>query len=373
MRARIFAFVAIVQSILFLAHLALYETWMFFLGPLNSSRTAELRVTLAILSVSFVAATLLAHQSSHFVVRIFYSISSVWLGLVNFFLLAMCACWVVYGVPGLLGLQLDRRPLAIAFFGASCLTGVYGVVNAAWTRVKKIMIGVPNLPASWQGRTAAMVSDLHLGHVRNRRFLRRIVTTIARLRPDIVFIPGDLFDGTAVDMNRLDQPLSKLSAPLGVYFVNGNHEEFSSPGKYNDAVRRCGIRVLVNEKVNIDGVQIVGVDYLDSTNVEHFRSVLRKIGVDRDAPSVLLVHTPDRLQTAAEEGISLQLSGHTHRGQFFPFNLIVARIYREFAYGLHHFGALAVYTSCGAGTWGPPMRVGTNPEIVLIRFELLAG
>ncbi len=85
--------------------------------------------------------------------------------------------------------------------------------------------------------------------------------------------------------------------------------------------------------------------------------------------SILLVHTPDRLQTAAEEGVSLQLSGHTHRGQFFPFTLIVSRIYRKFAYGLNRFGGLAVYTSCGAGTWGPPMRLGSNPEIVLIHFE----
>ena len=85
--------------------------------------------------------------------------------------------------------------------------------------------------------------------------------------------------------------------------------------------------------------------------------------------SILLIHTPNRMPVAAEEGISLQLSGHTHRGQFFPFTMIVSRIYGRFAYGLNQFGNLWVYTSCGAGTWGPPMRLGTTPEIVLIRFE----
>jgi predicted MPP superfamily phosphohydrolase len=116
-------------------------------------------------------------------------------------------------------------------------------------------------------------------------------------------------------------------------------------------------------------LQIVGVDYRDSTHPEHFRSVLRQIGFDRGAASVLLVHTPDRLAVSAEEGISLQLSGHTHRGQFFPFTLIVLRMCGKFAYGLNYLGNLAVYTSCGAGTWGPPMRLGSDPEIVLIHFK----
>lgn len=160
-----------------------------------------------------------------------------------------------------------------------------------------------------------------------------------------------------------------MSAPFGAYFVTGNHEEFSSPTEYLDAVKRFRIRVLVNEKVIVDGLQIVGVDYRDSTNPERFRSILRRAALQHDAASILLVHTPDRLPISAEEGVSLQLSGHTHRGQYFPFTLIVSRIYGKFAYGLNYFGNLAVYTSCGAGTWGPPMRLGSNPEIVLIHFE----
>jgi predicted MPP superfamily phosphohydrolase len=116
-------------------------------------------------------------------------------------------------------------------------------------------------------------------------------------------------------------------------------------------------------------LQIVGVHYHDSSNVERFRSILRQVALDRNVASILLVHNPNHLPVAAEAGISLQLSGHTHRGQFFPFTAIVSRIYGQFAYGFNRFGDLAVYTSCGAGTWGPPMRLGSNPEIVLIQFE----
>ena len=157
------------------------------------------------------------------------------------------------------------QPCALA---SALLAGIAAIVNAAWTRVVRVTVKLPNLPAAWRGRTAALVSDLHLGHVRNAGFLRRIVRKLSQLRPDVLFIPGDLYDGTAVDLARLAKPWSEFSAPLGAYFVTGNHEQFSSPTKYLDAVRQSGIRVLENEKIVLDGLQIVGVHYHDSTNVE---------------------------------------------------------------------------------------------------------
>ena len=368
-RARIPIAVSIIQAFLFLVHIAIYATWTFFWGTPDFSRAVELRIALAIVSVSFVAASLLAHMYFNLLVRTAYTIASVWLGLVSFFFLAACACWIAYGVPLIFGVHLDKRALAAVWFGLGLLAGVCAIVNAAWTRVVRVTIKLPNLPVAWRGRTAALVSDLHLGHVRNTGFLRRIVRKLSQLRPDILFIPGDMYDGTAVDLSQLAKPWAEFSAPLGAYFITGNHEQFTNSKKYLDAVRQSGIRVLENEKIILDGLQIVGVHYHDSTNVERFRSILRQVALDRKVASVLLVHNPNRLPVAAEAGVSLQLSGHTHRGQFFPFTEIVSRIYGKYAYGLNRFGDLAVYTSCGAGTWGPPMRLGSNPEIVLIRFE----
>ncbi len=369
MRPGIFKFVAVVQAILLLVHLVLYGTWIFFWGPLNFTRTVELRAALAFLSISFVSASFVARRFSNWPARVFYTISAVWLGFVTFFFLAACACWIVYLAPLLFGVHLERSTLADSLFALGLLLGIYAIGNAARIRVKKITVKLPDLPASWRGRTAALVSDLHLGHIRNRGFLRRIVGILNRLQPDVLFIPGDLYDGVAVDLDRLAEPWAKFSAPLGAYYVTGNHEQFSSPAKYLDAVKQCGIRALKNEKIILDGLQIVGVDYRDSTNEEKFRSILQHAGLDRGAASILLVHTPDRLRIAAEHGFSLQLSGHTHGGQFVPFTLLISRLYREFAYGLHRFEGLQVYTSSGAGTWGPPMRLGTFPEIVLIHFE----
>jgi predicted MPP superfamily phosphohydrolase len=259
--------------------------------------------------------------------------------------------------------------LAAVIFGVALATSLYGIVNAAWTRVTRLTVKLPNLPASWRGRIAALVSDTHLGHLRGPRFLRRIVAMLNLLKPDIVLIAGDLYDGTVADLDQLAEPLAKLSPPLGAYFVAGNHEEFSEHTKYLRAVNRVGVRVLNNEKVVVDGLQIVGIHYRDSVDDDHFREMIRHAAIDRAQASILLTHAPDRVKISEEEGFSLQLSGHTHGGQLFPFTWITSRIYGKFVYGLQRLGNLMVYTSYGAGTWGPPLRVGTKPEMVLIRFE----
>lgn len=369
MRSRISVFVSVIQAILLLAHLFLYETWIFFYGAPDPSDLFALKIGLAILSVSFVAASLLSYKYFDRLVRTFYMIAAVWLGLVNFFFLAACASWMMYGVPLLLGIHMEKRELANVLFGAALLAGILAVVNAAWPRVVRVTIQLPNLPPSWRGRTAALVSDLHLGHIRYTGFLRRIVRKLSTLRPDVLFIPGDMFDGTAVDTGPLSKIWNEFSAPLGSYFIAGNHEQFTSYEKFFGAVTASGIHIVQNEKIILDGLQVVGVHYVDSKNIERFRSILRNSSLDPTVASVLLVHDPNLLPIALDAGISLQLSGHTHRGQFFPFTAIVKRIYGIYAYGLHRFEQLQVYTSCGVGTWGPPMRLGSNPEIVLIRFE----
>ena len=278
MRSRIAVFVIVIQSILLLAHWFLYDTWTAFWGTPDPSGTWPLKVALALLSVSFVIASLWAWRSSHTVVRVFYTISAVWLGALSFLFLAACSCWALYGGARLLGLHPDRRALAAVLFGFALLASVYGVVNAAWTRVKRVRVKLPNLPEAWRGRVAALVSDTHLGHVHGAGFVRRIVAMLTRLRPDIVFIGGDMYDGTAAKVNELAAPWAKLAAPWGAYFVTGNHEEFSDHTKYLDAVQHSGVRILNNEKVTVDGLQIVGVHYRDSTNDDRLRTVLRQAG-----------------------------------------------------------------------------------------------
>ncbi len=369
MRSRIVVFVSVFQVILCLGHLFVYQTWTFFRADPDPPGISPLGLTMAILSVSFLAASLLAFRYSNVFIRAFYVVSAVWLGAASFFLFASCAAWLIYGVAYVMRVPLNGRLLVVVTFGIAALASAVAVTNAAWVRIRRLNIKLPNLPESWRGRKAALVSDLHLGHVHNSRFLRRIVSAIAKLNPDIVWLAGDLYDGTAIDADHAAAPLSALKPPLGVFFVEGNHEEFTDPSRYLRAVQRAGARVLDNEKIEIDGLQILGVPYRHATHGQHFRSVLDAIGIDRNRASVLLTHAPDQVAVAESAGISLQVSGHTHLGQFIPYTWLAARIYRKFVYGLQRIGNLQVYTSSGAGTWGPPLRLGSSPEIVLICFE----
>ncbi|MGH9552411.1 MAG: hypothetical protein ACRD3W_23695, partial [Terriglobales bacterium] len=149
-----------------MAHWFLYETWAFFWGVPPASRISPLPIVLALLSVSFVLASLLAWRSSHLAVRVLYTLSAAWLGTLSFCFLAACLCWASYGGARIFGLQPDRRELVLPFFGFALLASLYGMVNAAWTRVRRVSVTLPNLPASWRGRVAALVTDTHLGHVR---------------------------------------------------------------------------------------------------------------------------------------------------------------------------------------------------------------
>ena len=367
-RAGIIAFVSFIQSTLFFTHFFIYKTWTFAAAK-NGTSALWLKVTVGALSVSFLAASLLAFRYSNRTVRTLYRIAAVWLGIVSFLFFAAGASWVIFGVARLAGVDANFHVIVEVLYAAAVLIAVAGLLNAGWTRIRRITVRLENLPETWRGRTAALVSDLHLGHVRNGGFLRRIVKKVMRENPDAVFLAGDLYDGTAIDAAKAAEPLRALRAPHGTYFVAGNHEQFGDDSRYLQAVSNAGVRVLHNEKVDADQLQIVGVPYNHAAPDEHFQKVLRQIGVDRNRASILLTHAPDRPHIAEKEGISLQVSGHTHVGQFLPWTWMARRIYRQFVYGLSRIGKMLVYTSSGAGTWGPPLRLGSSPEIVFFQFE----
>jgi uncharacterized protein len=368
-RKRLITFIAVIQSFLCLLHLFLYETWTYSPAGGEAHGTLWIKWGLGFLSVSFVAASLLAYRYTNAPLRAFYRAAAVWMGMLTFLFFAAVFSWVIFGAARWAGRDVNFHRTVELLFAAAAVAGFCGVINASWTRITRTTVRLANLPAAWRGRTAALISDVHLGHVRNGHFLRRMVAKILREEPDAIFIAGDLYDGTAIDARRAAEPLGKLVAPHGVYFVAGNHEQFRDDRKYLDAITAAGVRVLSNEKVEADGLQIAGVPYLSATHGEHFASVLRGIRLDRDRASILLTHAPDHPEVAEAAGVSLQLSGHTHLGQFVPWSWMARRMYRQFVYGLSRIGNMQVFTSSGAGTWGPPLRLGSNPEIVMLQFE----
>jgi predicted MPP superfamily phosphohydrolase len=369
MQKRLIGFIAVIQSVLFLTHLLFYETWTFSAAASHARENLWIKLLLGLLSVSFVMASLLAFRYTNTAVRVFYKAAAAWLGLVSFLFLATVSSWIILGVARLAGLEVHFHRVVEVLYFVAAMAGVYGIFNASWTRITRTTVRLANLPAAWRGRTAALISDLHLGHVRNGSFLRRMVAKILKEEPDLIFIAGDLFDGTAIDAARAAEPLNQLTAPHGVYFVAGNHEQFGDDSRYLQAVAATGVRVLSDERVEADGLQIIGVPYRSAAQDGHLASVLHRIGVDRDRASILLTHAPDRPEIAEAAGVSLQLSGHTHLGQFIPWSWMAQRIYRQFVYGLSWIGKMQVFTSSGAGTWGPPLRLGSNPEIVVLEFQ----
>jgi len=366
---RLVPLIAVIQSVLFLTHLLLYETWTFSSAGGDTSGALWIKLVLGFLSVTFVAASLLAFGYTNAALRAFYRAAAVWAGLLSFLVLAAVSSWIVFGVARVAGLAVNFHRIVELLFGAAFVAGLYGVFNASWTRITRTTVRLANLPLAWRGRRAALISDVHLGHVRNGSFLRRMVAKILREEPDAIFIAGDLYDGTAIDAGRAAEPLNELVAPHGVYFVAGNHEQFGDDSKYLRAIAAAGVRVLSNEKVEVDGLQIIGVPYRSATQNGQFQSVLHGIRLDRDRASILLTHAPDHPEIAEAAGVSLQLSGHTHLGQFIPWSWMARRIYRQFVYGLSRIGKMQVFTSSGAGTWGPPLRLGSNPEIVVLEFQ----
>src|SRR5579871_1496239 len=172
MRKRLFGFVGIVQIVLFLAHFFLYQTWN-FQGPASHNGT-WLRALLGVLSVSFVAASLLVFSHTNPVIRAFYRAAAVWIGWLSFLVLAAAISWIVFGVSTLVHLPLHFHVTVEILFALALLAGIYGVFNAGWTRVTRAQVQLENLPETWRGRKAALVSDVHLGPVRNGRFLRRL-------------------------------------------------------------------------------------------------------------------------------------------------------------------------------------------------------
>ncbi len=356
---RMVVFVGLFSLILLLSTMFVSISFRHFTGV---SGWASLVLPL-LLTLGFVPAMLLGFRRRHPLITALYRVSATSLAFLNFALIASIVCWLVALIP----ISPDSHSLAFALYGLAAAVTVYGVINASWIRTTRVTVALPNLPREWQGRTLALVSDVHLGNVRGASFVKRIVSRLNILKPDTVLLAGDMFDGAEVDLTTIAQAWEKLTTPHGVYFATGNHDEFSDRSKYLTTLTRAGVRVLHNEKLELaGGLQLIGVHDGEAGEPARFRKILERAQIDRNRASILLTHQPSNLKVPEEAGISLQVSGHTHGGQFWPWTHVVSRVHGRFAYGLNRLNALQVLTSSGVGTWGPPIRVGTRSEIVLI-------
>jgi hypothetical protein len=256
------------------------------------------------------------------------------------------------------------------------LVTLLGFVNARRTAaVTSVDVPLRGLPAGLHGFTVAQISDIHVGPTIKAKYLRAIVKSVNALKADMVAVTGDLVDGSVRELSHHVAPLAGLESTHGTYFVTGNHEYYSGAHAWIGELRRLGIHVLMNEHVVLRhggaGLVVAGVA---DWSAHHFDESHRSdphaaiAGAPDDAIiRMLLAHQPRSAAGAAEAGFHLQLSGHTHGGQFLPWNLFV-RFQQPFTAGLHRLKDLWVYTSRGTGYWGPPKRFGAPSEITHLRL-----
>ncbi|MGA2188049.1 MAG: metallophosphoesterase [Steroidobacteraceae bacterium] len=250
-----------------------------------------------------------------------------------------------------------------------------GLVIARRPRLVHVDVPIENLAPALHGFCIAQISDLHVGATIKRGFVERIVTRVNRLKSDVIAITGDLVDGSVPDLSSHTAPLAALTARHGVYFVTGNHEYYSGERAWTHELRRLGLTVLKNQHVILqhDGASLLLAGVTDFS-AHHFDPAQRSdpaaalLGSAADAsPKILLAHQPSSATAAAAAGYDLQISGHTHGGQFWPWNLLVG-YFQPYTAGMNRLKNLLVYVSRGTGYWGPPNRFIVPAEITRLRL-----
>jgi uncharacterized protein len=287
--------------------------------------------------------------------------------------LVLLAAWLPLSAEHL---QLLETASALLVIGLTLFATVVGYANARRrARVKRVEIPLRNLPAGLNGFTIAQISDIHVGTTIKRGYVDAIVDAVNALDADLIAVTGDLVDGPVEDLAPHTAPLARLTARHGTFFVTGNHEYYSGEPAWTAELKRLGLRVLQNEHVVLQhrGVPLVIAGVTDYSS-HHFDAAQRSdpAAAVAGAPSnagakILLAHQPRSAAAAAGAGFDLQLSGHTHGGQFWPWTLFV-RFQQPFTAGLHRLNNLLVYISRGTGYWGPPNRFGVPSEITLLRL-----
>ncbi len=391
----IITFVLFILSVLIVllgAHFLLYVSVVHFFTITTATVKIYLAATLLFLCFSFLISVILLRWNENVFTHCFYIASVFWIGLLIYLVMATGLIWFIFGAKKLIGHSANMRTISVLFYGLAALVSFYGIWNAFHPHLKNIEVEIENLPPVWKNKIVVQLSDVHLGIIHGTNFLRRVVSLVNAIKPHMILITGDLFDGMAGDLTRFIEPLNNLQASRGVFYVTGNHEGYLGLKKPLSILRDTYISVLDMEVVDVDGLQIVGISFPEFDKEDNVKNVFESGGnYNPRKPSILLYHAPTNISTSnnsrgsqqfntywfpdidmtfvKQKGIDLQLSGHTHQGQLFPFGYLTKMIYQGYDYGLHKDGRFNLYTTSGVGTWGPPMRIGSSSEIPVIKLK----
>lgn len=289
-------------------------------------------------------------------------IGNVWLGFT-----AMAFTVLLIKLPFDLAFPAHIKPITTAAIAVILALAGYSYFNEIRpARIKELAIRSDKLPVDSPGFRLVQISDLHLSRLKSPEWLGGLIAAINGLSADAVVITGDVIDDDMPGLKIFVPALKAIRTKHGVFAVAGNHDHYSGLGNMFELEREGGVRILVNEKVTVGGaIELLGVDDEDPVVMARYRSFLEHNLNGSVLPVVLLKHRPTMFDMAADAGVFLQLSGHTHAGQIPPMDLIVRLVFK-YPYGLYKRGSSYIHTSCGTSTWGPPMRLFSRSEISLI-------
>ncbi len=354
--------------ILLWSHYVCYFLLIQIFWVVNFKVKLILFLTFTFLSISFFLASILAHYFNNVFTRFFYLISWYWLWfLINLFL-ALILAFLIFLVFKYFKLSFNTNYISIFLITLALVTTIYGWINASNFKINNITIPIKNLPISWQNNKIIQISDVHLWHVYRSDFLEKVIKMINFQKPNFVFITWDFFDWMDWDLDSFTKVLNTFDNNIWVYFVTWNHEGLLWLDKAFKELSKTKIKILNNDLVEIDWVQIIWISYWDKNNQNIKNIILNMKNFDQNKPHILLYHVPDSIEQIKEASINLQLSGHSHGWQLFPFNLITKLFYKWFDKGLYKHQDYYLYTSFGLGTWWPAIRTSGFSEIVIINL-----
>jgi uncharacterized protein len=313
-------------------------------------------ILMAFMILSYILAHNLESAFGNIITKSFYVLTSVWMGVLFLFFCSFIILDVldlIFPIPGYIGFLIVIILLILT---------IYALLNSLFVHIKNITIKTTKID---KDMTIVHISDIHLGPMYGKAHLKNIVSHINRINPDIVLITGDLLDGRFKMDHGILRAFNSIISPI--YMCTGNHDRYAGSEFLNELLKVTNVRVMHNDMEIVKGINIIGIDDSDDKDYAG-RQLAKMTPLDNKKFNVLLYHRPDALKGVSKHNVDLMLSGHTHAGQIFPFN-IIERPFTGYVYGLHKMNNTMIYVTSGAGLWGPPLRLGSNNEVVKISIK----
>ncbi len=292
-----------------------------------------------------------------FVTRLFYMIASIWIGIAFFSVFV----FLIYKFINIF-FKIEPQLGSAVVLSFILIMSVIALLNGRKLKINTLNIDIKGLKKEIK---IVHLSDLHIGAIHRKKYLERVIQETNSLNPDVVVITGDLVDGSTVIKNGILSSINDIKSP--VYFVVGNHDIYEGLDNILPILKKTKMKILRDRKSKFKGINFIGIDYSDFK--KEISKKLDRIDIDKNQVNVLLYHAPMfKLKELEKKGIDLHLAGHTHNGQIFPFNLFIRLMY-NYPRGLYQSRGSSIFVSSGTGTWGPPMRLGSQSEISLINLR----